>query len=294
MEKRLDVWLVEEYGVKSRSKAQELIRGGYVLCNDVPVTKAGNRVSEKDEIRILKNDVLKYVSRGGLKLEKAISEFNLDFEGKTILDIGSSTGGFTDCALKSGAKKVIAVDVGTDVMDERLREDSRVELYENTDFRVFPREKYADIDFAVCDASFISLPVLLRNLELEGRTLVLIALIKPQFECGMKIAGRYRGVISDKKLHEEILENVISSMRDIGFILKEITWSPICGGDGNIEYIGEFTRKSLSDCDILQKQESIHGDRNHNNMSENKNIELSSKIYEIKKLTENAFEYFKK
>ncbi len=242
MENRLDVWLVEHEGVKSRSKAQELIRNGYVTVSGKIEKKTGYKVGTGDEIKILENDVMKYVSRGGLKLEKAISEFGLDFTGKTILDIGSSTGGFTDCSLKAGAKKVIAVDVGTDIMDEELMKDPRVELYENTDIRDFPAEKYSDISYAVCDASFISLPVALKGLGGERKDFELIALIKPQFECGIAAAKKYKGVINDKKLHCDILKSVLKAMDWIGFYASRITFSPVCGGDGNIEYIAEFLR----------------------------------------------------
>ncbi len=284
MEDRLDIWLVENMDIKSRSKAQELIRGGYVMCNGRPVTKTGYKVTEKDDIRLLENEVLKYVSRGGLKLEKAIREFGLDFTGKTILDIGSSTGGFTDCALKAGAKKVIAVDVGTDVMDEHLRSDSRIDLYENRDIREFPCEKYADIDFAVCDASFISLPVALKNLGASGQSFELIALIKPQFECGIKVAKKYKGVVTDKSLHREIISNVLSSMEYLGFELKNITWSPISGGDGNIEYITEFLKISAdTESTICTGSESLSSDDIR-----------PDKEKMISELTDKAFEFFKK
>ena len=275
MENRLDIWLVEHLGIKSRSKARELIKGGFVICNGSAVTKAGFKVADKDEIKLIENNVLKYVSRGGLKLEKAIDEFKLDFKDKIILDIGSSTGGFTDCALQAGAKMVIAVDVGTDIMDENLRKDVRVELHENTDIRDFPEEMYQDIDYAVCDASFISLPVALKFLKQRNKELQLIALIKPQFECGIQMAKKYKGVLTDIKLHQEILKGVITSMGSIGFLLKNITWSPICGGDGNIEYIAYFVRQ----CGESGK-ESMY---------------LDSGIIapDIVKLTENAFKFLK-
>ena len=132
MEKRLDVFLVDAYGIKSRSKAQALIRNGCVTCNGKVITKTGFLVSETNTIKIIDETVLRYVSRGGLKLEKAIDVFQLDFNEKTILDIGSSTGGFTDCSIQHGAKKVIAVDVGTNIMDYKLSMDERVELHEET------------------------------------------------------------------------------------------------------------------------------------------------------------------
>ena len=243
MEKRLDIYLVENMGIKSRSKAQELIRGGFVTCNGKKVSKTGLFVSEKDDIKILQNDVLKYVSRGGLKLEKAIQEFELDLTGKTILDIGSSTGGFTDCALQHGAKKIVAVDVGTDIMDAGLRKDPRVELHENTDIRDFDidKEEYKDITLCVCDASFISLPVALSKLGPSGKEFNLVTLIKPQFECGQKVASKYKGVIADKQVHKEVLSKVLSGMKELGFSLQKLTFSPITGGDGNIEYLALFS-----------------------------------------------------
>ncbi len=246
MEKRLDVFMTENLGIKSRSKAQELIRGGFVTCNGKPVTKTGLFVTEKDDIRISENNVLKYVSRGGLKLEGAIKEFGLDLNGKTVLDIGSSTGGFTDCALKHGARKVIAVDVGTNIMDMKLREDARVELHENTDIRSFPEECYSDIDYAVCDASFISLPIALKPLGASKVHFKLMALIKPQFECGPELARKHKGVITDAKLHEEVVKRVISEMEEIGFKHEKIAASPILGGDGNKEFLSLFSHEGAS------------------------------------------------
>ena len=290
METRLDIWLVDQMGVKSRSKAQELIKGGFVLVNGKVTIKSGEKVSEKDVITLADNDVLKYVSRGGLKLEKAIMEFGLDFKDKTVLDIGSSTGGFTDCALKAGAKRVIAVDVGTDVMDHVLRMDSRVELYENTDIREFPKEKYRDIDYAVCDASFISLPVALGNLGDEGQGFTLVALIKPQFECGIKAAKKFKGVINDKKLHYEILERVLGEMYGLGFRLKNITFSPICGGDGNVEYVAEFFREGKRA--VNDPTETDRGKKEGEHVAWFGNSGITGG--EIGKLIEKAFENLKK
>ena len=247
MSKRIDVFLTENLGIKSRSKAQELIRGGFVLCNGKPATKAGLFVTDNDDIEIKENDILKFVSRGGLKLEKAINEFGIDLKDKLVLDIGSSTGGFTDCALRYGARKVIAVDVGTDIMDRKLRFDSRVELHENTDIRDFPEEAYSSIDYAVCDASFISLPVALKKLGASKVIFCLVALIKPQFECGIELARKYKGVITDPQIHDEIIKKVTSEMEEIGFALEKITVSPILGGDGNKEFIALFSHNLKMD-----------------------------------------------
>lgn len=259
MEKRLDIYLVENMGIKSRSKAQELIRGGFVTCNGKKASKTGLFVSEKDDIKITENDVLKYVSRGGLKLEKAIKEFDIDMNRLTVLDIGSSTGGFTDCALKHGARKVVAVDVGTDIMDTKLRKDPRVELHENTDIRDFDIDGagYADISLCVCDASFISLPIALSRLGASKKEFKLITLIKPQFECGQKTAAKYKGVITDRQVHKDVLTHVLDEMKGLGFSLQRLTFSPITGGDGNIEYLALFTHGCVTENILTINETSI-------------------------------------
>lgn len=243
MTQRIDLWLVQHKNIESRSKAQALIRMGNVICNGKIVMKTSQIVSEQDCIEISSYDYMKYVSRGGLKLEKAIQVFHLDFSGKKVLDIGSSTGGFTDCALQHGAESVIAVDVGKKVMHSSLAEDIRVELHEETDIRDFPLERLKEIDYVVCDVSFISLLSVIKPLKNAQGDFELVLLIKPQFECGAQIARRYKGVVLDKKVHRNLLNHVIQGMRDYSFFLKEITYSPVCGGDGNIEYISHFDRR---------------------------------------------------
>lgn len=243
MTQRIDLWLVQHKNIESRSKAQALIRMGNVICNGKIVMKTSQIVSEQDYIEISSYDYMKYVSRGGLKLEKAIQVFHLDFSGKKVLDIGSSTGGFTDCALQHGAESVIAVDVGKKVMHSSLAEDIRVELHEETDIRDFPLERLKEIDYVVCDVSFISLLSVIKPLKSAQGNFELVLLIKPQFECGAQIARRYKGVVLDKKVHRNLLNHVIQEMRDYSFFLKEITYSPVCGGDGNIEYISHFDRR---------------------------------------------------
>ena len=261
MDQRLDIYLVEKSNVKSRSKAQELIRGGYVTVNGKKASKTGLFVSEKDDIKITENDVLKYVSRGGLKLEKAINEFGLDLSGLSVLDIGSSTGGFTDCALKQGAKRVVAVDVGTDIMDAELRKDPRVELHENTDIRDFDIEKaeYEDICLGVCDASFISLPIALSRLGASQKEFKLVTLIKPQFECGQKTASKYKGVITDRQVHKDVLTRVLNDMKGLGFSLQKLTFSPITGGDGNIEYLALFSHGNAAGSTLPISEAGIEG-----------------------------------
>jgi len=241
---RLDKFLVEKKFVETRTKAQELIAGGFVLVNGKEQTKSSFLVKEADLINIKENDVLKYVSRGGLKLEKALKVFNVDLTDKIVLDIGSSTGGFTDCSLQNGAKKVIAIDVGTDVMHHSLRNNPQVELHENTNFLNFKNEKMEEVDFAVCDVSFVSLEHVVKKLNSANVKLEMICLIKPQFECGKQIATKYSGVIKSKTIHKDVLNKVLKFFNKNNFYLLGLDFSPIKGGDGNIEYITHFSNKT--------------------------------------------------
>ena len=241
---RLDKKLVEKGLVDSRTKAQELILNGVVLVDDKVETKASVDVNDENEIRILENDVLKYVSRGGLKLEKAIKIFNVDFNNKTVLDIGSSTGGFTDCALQHGAKRVVAVDVGSDIMHKSLRENNRVELYENTNIKDLGHDKFVEIDIIVVDVSFVSLEHIINKVASENIYVDMLCLIKPQFECGKQIASKYHGVIKSKTVHKSVLNNVVGLFAKQNFNIMGLDVSPIKGGDGNIEYIAHFTNKT--------------------------------------------------
>lgn len=244
MKNRLDKVIVERAMVSSRSKAQELIESGFIKVNNILIKKSNYTVSEEDEIIILENDKLKYVSRGGLKLEKAINEFNLNFEGVKVIDIGSSTGGFCDCALKHGASHIIAVDVGTNIMDKILRQNPKIDLHEQTDFRNLDKGYFKEIDYITVDVSFISLLKVLEKVVSENVKVDMICLIKPQFECGKEIASKYKGVILNKKIHIEVLNEIFNKMNKLGFKIRNITPSPIQGGDGNIEYISFITNKS--------------------------------------------------
>lgn len=241
--RRLDKYLVEMNFVETRSKAQELISNGVVQVDGKIQTKASFNVSDGAEIKILENDVLKYVSRGGLKLEKAIKVFNLDFNNKVVLDIGSSTGGFTDCSLQYGAKKVVAVDVGTDIMHKSLRDNPKVELFENTNIKDLSHDKFLDLDFIVVDVSFVSLERIVEKVFSENVQVDMVCLIKPQFECGKQIATKYNGVIKSKTVHKNVLNDVIKFFNKNNFYLQGLDFSPIKGGDGNIEYISLFTNK---------------------------------------------------
>lgn len=253
---RIDIWLVSQGMVATRSKAQELIKNKCVYCNGKAVTKAGQSVTEQDEIQLRSTGLLRYVSRGGLKLERAIEYFGLDLRQKRILDIGSSTGGFTDCALQHGAASVIAVDVGKNIMERSLAQDPRVELHEQTDIRNFPLERFRGIDVVTCDVSFISLLHVAEVISAAEGDFVLIALIKPQFECGKALAKKHKGVVTDKKLHSMVLRRVTEQMMKYSFHIRNITYSPVCGADGNIEYIACFARIGqpqfqLSQLDLL-------------------------------------------
>jgi 23S rRNA (cytidine1920-2'-O)/16S rRNA (cytidine1409-2'-O)-methyltransferase len=240
---RLDKELVEKNLVPSRSKAQELIKEGFILVNGKTINKANYIVKETDIIEIKENDKLKYVSRGGLKLEKAINEFNIDMTNKTIMDIGSSTGGFSDCALQHGASKIIAVDVGTNLMHESLRNNPKIDLHEQTNFKEFENIYFKDIDIAVCDVSFISLKRIIDKIASENVSIDMVCLIKPQFECGKEIADKYKGVILNKQIHIDIIKDMIDYFNQKGFYVKNLTSSPIRGGDGNIEYLTLISNK---------------------------------------------------
>lgn len=221
---RLDVYLVKEGFFPSRQKARTAIDAGWVIVNGKVAVKAGFEITSGDTIKITPHDLLKYVSVGGLKLEKAIREFMLDFNGKTVLDVGASTGGFTDCVLQHGAIKVYTVDVGSDQLSPRLKQDSRVVWQEQTHVKDFVLAE--KVDAVVMDVSFISqvqvYPFLKNWLKVGGW---LITLIKPQFELDRKVSFR-GGIVRDAKLHQEVLDKIIHAAQNEGFILKGLTTAP--------------------------------------------------------------------
>ena len=243
MKNRLDKELVFRNLVNSRSKSQELINSSLVMVNNKIISKCNYLVSEIDTIEILKNDKLKYVSRGGLKLEKALNEFNINVNGLNAMDIGSSTGGFCDCLIQNGIKHIIAIDVGTDLMDKSLRDNKKIELYEKTNFKLLEHEKFNNIDLITCDVSFISLIKVIEKIAEENIKVNMICLIKPQFECGKDIARKYKGIFINKNIHKNIIKNTINEINKLGFYVKNITYSPIKGGDGNIEYLVYLSNK---------------------------------------------------
>ncbi|AND41374.1 MULTISPECIES: TlyA family RNA methyltransferase [Cytobacillus] len=235
---RLDVLLVERGLAETREKAKRAVMAGLVFSNESRMDKPGEKVSA-DIPLTLKGKVMPYVSRGGLKLEKALKVFNLEIEGKILLDIGSSTGGFTDCALQNGAKLSYALDVGYNQLAWKLRQDERVVVMERTNFRyVTPADLSAGMpDFASIDVSFISLKLILpvlKTLLVPGSDTV--ALVKPQFEAGREQVGK-KGIVRDPKVHEAVLDKIIGFALSLGYDVKDVSYSPITGGDGNIEFL---------------------------------------------------------
>ena len=240
--KRLDVLLTEQGLAESRQKAQAIIMAGQVFWDGRRMDKAGASVPETAQLEI-RGQTLRYVSRGGLKLEKAMQTFDLpSLEGVTAIDAGASTGGFTDCMLQNGAAKVYAVDVGYGQLAWRLRNDPRVVCMERTNVRYLTPEDIPEpLDFGSVDVSFISLrrilPALRGLMKDSGQ---LICLIKPQFEAGKEKVGK-KGVVRDKKVHLEVLEQFLRHAEECHFYVKDVTFSPIRGPEGNIEYLGQLT-----------------------------------------------------
>lgn len=241
---RLDVAVFEQGYAPSREKAKALIMAGIVYVNNQKVDKAGFELKEGDVLEV-RGKTLQYVSRGGLKLEKAMQEFPITLEGKVCMDVGASTGGFTDCMLQNGAVKVYSVDVGYGQLAWKLRIDERVVNLERTNFRYATREQIPDeIDFASVDVSFISLKHILPNLNTllasDGQA---VCLIKPQFEAGKEKVGK-KGVVRDLNVHLEVVENVINLAVENGFSVMGLQFSPIKGPEGNIEYLIYLNKSS--------------------------------------------------
>ncbi len=234
---RLDAAVFEAGFAESREKAKAYIMAGQVYVNNQKSDKPGTTVKPDDIIEV-RGAALKYVSRGGLKLEKAVNSFGFSLEDKVCADIGASTGGFTDCMLQNGAKKVYAIDVGYGQLAWKLRTDQRVVNLERTNFRYVTKEQIPDeLDFCSVDVSFISLSIIvpvMRTLMKENGQAV--CLIKPQFEAGRDKVGK-KGVVRDIEVHKEVVERITALMLDIGFSVKNLDYSPIKGPEGNIEYL---------------------------------------------------------
>ena len=242
MKKRLDVLLVEKGLASSREKARAVIMSGIVYVDGRREDKAGSTFDENLPVEV-RGNVLKYVSRGGLKLEKAVEAFALDLKGRKCLDVGSSTGGFTDCMLQNGAEHVIAIDVGRGQLDWKLRNDPRVTCMEKTNIRyVLPEDIEYAADFSSIDVSFISLvKVLLPVKNLLKDDGQVVCLIKPQFEAGREKVGKH-GVVRDKKVHIEVIQKVLDYAESIGFSVLALDYSPIRGPEGNIEYLAYLAK----------------------------------------------------
>ncbi|SHD77153.1 TlyA family RNA methyltransferase [Schnuerera ultunensis] len=259
--KRADVLLFEKGLVDSREKARRIIMEGVVFVGSRRIDKPGEKINIDNDI-IIKDDPIHYVSRGGLKLEKAIDIFNIDLEGKVVIDIGASTGGFTDCMLKNGAKKVFAIDVGYGQLDWNLRNDPRVIVKERTNIRYVTKEDIGElVDFISIDVSFISLklvlPVAKELLNSEG---YIMALIKPQFEAGRNNVGK-KGLVKDKMIHKEVIENMVDFCNTIDLNMVDLGFSPITGGTGNIEflsYINKGGNKIINEEKVLETIEDAH------------------------------------
>ncbi len=234
---RLDVELVNRGLADTRSKAQNMIKSSAVSVNSKIVVKSSFLVGEYDDIKIV-GESLKYVGKGGLKLEKAISDFHIDLENKICVDFGASTGGFTDCMLQNGAGFVYAVDVGSNQLDKSLIGNKQIENIENTNIKDVTKSMFDKvINFCTVDLSFISLtyaiPVVYDVLSDEGEA---VMLIKPQFEAGKKSLSK-RGIVNDKKIHLKVIENILELIEKSGMNTLNLTYSPIKGGSGNIEYL---------------------------------------------------------
>lgn len=238
---RIDVLLVEQGFFESREKAKSAVMAGLVLSGTERIEKPGMKVPRDVPITV-KGAVHPYVSRGGLKLEKALKQFGIELQDRVMLDIGASTGGFTDCALQHGASYVYAIDVGYNQLDWSIRTDERVNVKERMNFRYMTPDDLDGPapDFASIDVSFISLKIILPPLlDLLQRPADIVALIKPQFEAGRDKVGK-SGVVRDPKVHQEVLETVLNHAISLGFSLQGLTFSPITGGEGNIEFLAHF------------------------------------------------------
>jgi len=261
---RIDLLLVEQGFYESREKAKAAIMAGLVYVGNERVEKAGTKIARDSALNV-KGAVHPYVSRGGLKLEKALRYFSINIQDAVMLDIGASTGGFTDCALRGGASYVYAIDVGYNQLAWPLRNDARVNVMERTNFRfVTPADLQGpEPNFATIDVSFISLKIILPALYplLKPQSGV-VALIKPQFEAGREKVGK-SGVVRDSSVHVEVLTSVLAFARDLGFKLDGLTFSPITGGEGNIEFLaywsvpGDLTEAASTDAEDTELQEKI-------------------------------------
>lgn len=249
---RLDKFLADKKIFASREKAQTAIKEGQVFVDGKIVKDCAYLVGENSEIRLENSH--NYVSRGAHKLAGAIKSFNLDFNGKIVLDIGASTGGFTQVALDNGAKKVYALDVGSGQLADVLKQDSRVEDLSHTDFRT--SQKLEDVNFIVSDLSFISLRHIIPKMIESYNGVEAMLLFKPQFECGPIVAKKYNGVIKDRKIHQKLLDDFTQYLTFFHIKISGLTNSPITGKSGNIEYLFHLNGEKSSVFDVKKIVES--------------------------------------
>ena len=279
MKKRLDVLVFEKGFAESREKAKAIIMAGLVYVNNQKADKCGVSYDENLPLEV-RGETQKYVSRGGYKLEKAMNSFPITLDGKITMDIGASTGGFTDCMLQNGAVKVYSVDVGHGQLAWKLRQDERVVCMEKTNIRyVTPNDIQDKIEFSSIDVSFISLTKVLlpvKNLLTDNGEIV--CLIKPQFEAGREKVGK-KGVVRDKSVHEEVIVMVMNYAKTIGFKVINLDFSPIKGPEGNIEYL----------LHIINEKDLTYVEKNVNNDFSGENLVLEeTELSKIKEIVNNA------
>lgn len=252
---RVDVLLVERGLCETREKAKRAIMAGTVYTNELRLEKPGEKIAMDSPLQVKGNE-LRYVSRGGLKLEKALAFFQVNVKDKLMLDIGASTGGFTDCALQNGARHCYALDVGYNQLAWKIRQDERVTVMERTNFRYVTAADLAEgvPEFATIDVSFISLKLILpvlKTLLVPGSDV--IALVKPQFEAGKANVGK-KGVVRDPKVHINVLETIANFAQQTGFTLKNASFSPITGGEGNIEFLFHLIATEENETTFTEEQ----------------------------------------
>lgn len=234
MKKRLDVLLFEKGLYNSREKAKQAIEMGRVKIDGVVANKPSFLCEEDCNFETLP---FEFVSRGGFKLQKALEDFACNLDGKVVLDIGASTGGFSDVCLQNGAKKIYAVDTGEGQLVDKVKNDSRVINLEKTNYLTFDKNNFADVNFVVIDVSFVSLAKLAPKLAEDFEKVEIVALIKPQFEVGLQYAKKHKGVVKDAKVHQKVVDNIKSVFAELGFECKGVVESSIKGGDGNTEFL---------------------------------------------------------
>ncbi|ENH97424.1 hemolysin A [Gracilibacillus halophilus YIM-C55.5] len=269
---RIDQHIVEQGFVQSREKAKRTIMAGLVFVDGERVDKPGTKIPVDSDIDI-KGQLIPYVGRGGLKLEKALKTFDLSLEGRKMIDIGASTGGFTDCGLQNGLQLSYAVDVGYNQLAWKLRNDDRVIVMERTNFRYMTSDQlsYGQPDFACIDVSFISLKLMLPPLfHLLHENGDIIMLVKPQFEAGREQVGK-KGIVRDPNVHEQVLTEILTFAHNEGFTFYGLTFSPITGGDGNIEFLAWMKKeKDSEDVSFLEEVNRIVKEA-HETLDQSKN-----------------------